>query len=155
MYHYKLFNFWPPPPNNNNKHFANDVFNYFDASYEKYWCLAVLYKWLICALYILLTILLHVSRLSPLYDWNIADTASKLLNHSFIKIKSFDPPLVTIFIILITFTSGEFQCWCCYYDENVDIATSNQGGRGLASFVRTMNYGWLCKINTLFMIHIA
>ena len=56
---------------------------------------------------------------------------------------------VNIFIIFITFLSGEFQCCCRHIDENVGTAMRNQGVRGLVNFVRTMNFSQTWHIASL------
>ena len=47
---------------------------------------------------------------------------------------------VNIFIIFITFYLKNFNGNVAIMMKMWDIATSNQGGRGLASFVGTMNF---------------
>ena len=47
---------------------------------------------------------------------------------------------VSIFIIFITFYLENFNANVAIMMKLWDIATSNQGGRGLASFVGTMNW---------------
>ena len=47
---------------------------------------------------------------------------------------------VNSLIIFIIFLSGEFNANVAKMMKMWDIATSNQGGRGLASFVGTMNW---------------
>ena len=47
---------------------------------------------------------------------------------------------VNIFIIFITFYLEHFNANVAIMMKMWDIATNNQGGRGLASFVGTMNY---------------
>ena len=47
---------------------------------------------------------------------------------------------VKIFIIFITFYLENFNANVDIMMKMWDIATSNQGGRGLASFVGTMNF---------------
>ena len=46
---------------------------------------------------------------------------------------------VNIFIIFITFYLENFNADVAIMMKMWDIATSNQGWRGLASFIRTMN----------------
>ena len=46
---------------------------------------------------------------------------------------------MNIFFIFITFLYVEIQCYVAKMMKMWDIATSYQGGRGLSSFVETMN----------------
>ena len=59
----------------------------------------------------------------------------------------------TAFIIFITFLSGEFNTYVAIIMTIWDIATRNQGGRGLANFVGTMNslQGWTSFFDAFFL----